>query len=185
MDISNMDISTIVNIVLAILSFILAMLSIALVIITLRQNNKILEAANRPYITIFFDAITVKNRQNYFILKNFGNTSGTINKFIYPTELKTLPQKSPVMNEQFDCIENMVLAPGQSRLFPFDIPDYDPAVFSFEITYHSNFSKNTYVETVTIDAKSINHIPVSRPYSSKSADDNLLNVLVEIAEKLI
>lgn len=180
-----MDIATIVNITLSILSFILAVLSIVLVIITLRQNNKILEEANRPYITIFFDAITVKNRQNYFILKNFGNTSGTINEFIYPNELKTFTQRSRLMNEQFDCTRNLTLAPGQSQLFPFDISTSGPAIYNFEIRYSSNFTKKTYVEKVTIDAKSLNHIPVSRPNVSKSADGSLISVLTDIAEKMI
>ena len=45
-----MDISVIVNIALCILSFILAVISVVTVVVTLRQNSKMIENATRPYI---------------------------------------------------------------------------------------------------------------------------------------
>lgn len=57
-----MDISTVVNIILCILSFILAAISLIFVVITVRQNsalwkqnNEMIENSTRPYITIYFD----------------------------------------------------------------------------------------------------------------------------------
>ena len=47
-----MDLSTKVNIVLSVLSFILAAISIVTVVITLRQNNKMIENSTRPYVSI-------------------------------------------------------------------------------------------------------------------------------------
>lgn len=47
-----MDLSTKVNIVLSVLSFILAVISIVTVVITLRQNNKMIENSSRPYVFI-------------------------------------------------------------------------------------------------------------------------------------
>ena len=43
-----MDLATKVNIILCILSFILALISIITVIITLRQNQQMLENSSRP-----------------------------------------------------------------------------------------------------------------------------------------
>ena len=45
-----MDVSTIVNIILCVLSFILAAISVVTVVITLRQNNKMIEESTRPFI---------------------------------------------------------------------------------------------------------------------------------------
>ena len=45
-----MDTSTIVNIILCVLSFILAAISVVTVVITLRQNNKMIEESTRPVI---------------------------------------------------------------------------------------------------------------------------------------
>ena len=46
-----MDISTVINIVLCVLSFILAVISVVTVVITLRQNNRMIEESTRPYVT--------------------------------------------------------------------------------------------------------------------------------------
>ena len=46
-----MDVSTIVNIVLCVLSFILAVISVVTVVITLRQNNRMIEESTRPFIS--------------------------------------------------------------------------------------------------------------------------------------
>ena len=47
-----MDLATKVNVALCILSFILATISVVTVVITLRQNNKMISESTRPYITI-------------------------------------------------------------------------------------------------------------------------------------
>lgn len=178
-----MDISTISNIVLAILSFILAFLSIFFVVITLRQNKKILEEASRPYISIFMDSIMIHNRQNYFVIKNFGNSNAIIKKFIYPDELKTSTQKNKDLNKQFERIENMVIAPGQSVLLPYGIPDYSSRIYEFEITYSANFSKKVYIEKITVRPNGL----VSRPNKSEydNFESDLINAINEIVEKLI
>ena len=182
-----MNISVIVNIILSVLSFALAVISIALVIITLRQNNKILEASNRPYITMYFESITTTKRVNYFVIKNFGNTSGTIKRFSYPAELKTSLQSHPLYNEQFDCIEGIALAPGQSKLFPYNVSILNE-ISHFEIVYISPFSDKEYTEIIDIDAKKMGHIPVERPGKPKTENcfhDSLITTLHEIAEKQI
>ena len=182
-----METSAIVNIVLSVLSFLLAAISIIFVALTLKQNNKILEEANRPNITVFFDSITSTKRTNYFVIKNFGSSAGTIKKFIFPDELKTSPQTHKLFNEQFDCVEGMTLAPGQSKLFPYDVSLLKNSVH-FEITYTSNFSKKEYTETVDIDTQKMAHIPISRPSVSateKQPMHNLVTTLHDLVEKQI
>lgn len=182
-----MEISAISNIVLSILSFFLAVLSIVLVIITLRQNNKILEETNRPYITIFFDSITTNNRINYFVIKNFGNSAGHILEFKYSDELKTALQGHNLHNEQFDCAEGITLAPGQSKLFPYNVAPLTQPV-EFTIRYSSNFGRKEYSEFVIIDTKKLNHIPVERPKapeSEKIFQKNLVSAIHDLIEKQI
>lgn len=55
-----MDVSTIVNIILCVLSFILAVVSVVTVVITLRQNNRMIEESTRPFISVYTDEIYVK-----------------------------------------------------------------------------------------------------------------------------
>lgn len=189
-----MDISTISNIVLSTLSFVLAVISIVLVRITLVQNNKILaqnnkmiEEANRPYITISFDAITTSNRNNYFVIKNYGNSAGHILQFQYPDELKTSEQGNHLYNEQFDAVIGMTLFPGQAKLLPWNIVKFTKPV-DFEIVYRSNFSKKEYSECVSIDAEKLNHIPICRPPKTKTPEEfqnGLICAIYDLIEKHI
>ena len=48
-----MDIGIIVNIILSVLSFALAAISVITVVITLKQNNKMLEANSKPYVVAY------------------------------------------------------------------------------------------------------------------------------------
>lgn len=70
-----MDFSTAVNLILAVLSFILAVVSIITVVITLRQNSKMIEASTRPYVSICFHPLF---NLDYLILKNYENSTAKI-----------------------------------------------------------------------------------------------------------
>ena len=48
-----MTTSEIINLILCILSFVLAAISVITVVITLKQNNKMLEANVRPYVVVY------------------------------------------------------------------------------------------------------------------------------------
>ena len=82
-----MDISTVVNIVLCILSFILALISIVTVVITLRQNHTMIENATRPYICVYGESINTGTSTFYLVIKNFGCSPATITKFSYEPDL--------------------------------------------------------------------------------------------------
>ena len=83
-----MDISTIVNIILCVLSFILAAISVVTVVITLRQNNKMIEESTRPVISVYTDEINAGNPFFYLIVKNFGKSPAYITKFEYDFDFK-------------------------------------------------------------------------------------------------
>ena len=78
-----MDLSTTVNITLAVLSFLLAAISIVTVVITLRQNNKMIENSTRPYICIYFDYTQFGEPTGYFVVKNFGASAAYILSLIH------------------------------------------------------------------------------------------------------
>ena len=92
-----MDISTKVNIVLSVLSFILAAISIITVVITLRQNNKMIENSTRPHICIYFDYTQCGEPTGYFVVKNFGTSAAYIDSLTYNDVIKNHP-KSLVKN---------------------------------------------------------------------------------------
>ena len=48
-----LELTDIINIILAVLSFLLAAISIITVVITIKQNNRMLEANERPYVVAY------------------------------------------------------------------------------------------------------------------------------------
>ena len=76
-----MEISDWVNVILCILSFILAAISVITVIITLKQNSKMIENSTRPYIVVYGRVTNFQNPTYYLIVKNMGQTGAEITKF--------------------------------------------------------------------------------------------------------
>lgn len=186
-----MDIATKVNIVLSILSFILAAVSVVTVIVTLKQNKKLieqnnqaLEASLRPYISIYLDNITICEQSSFFVLKNFGNSIATITKFTYDKVLKNTSQKYALLSDQFDNILGITLAPGQSKIMHYDVTQLPVDELQFTIGYKS--SENYYQETITMNVKNYSHIPVPRPQSHiAEGSERQVQTLREIVERLI
>ena len=62
-----MEISDWINVVLCILSFVLAVISVITVIITLKQNSKMIKNSTRPYV-VAYKNITYFQNTNYYII---------------------------------------------------------------------------------------------------------------------
>ena len=60
-----MEASDWINMSLSILSFILAAISVITVVLTLRQNNKMIEESSRPYISVYGDETNFSSPQFY------------------------------------------------------------------------------------------------------------------------
>ena len=70
-----MNTATIINIVLCILSFLFAMISIITVVITLKQNSKMMENSSRGYLSVYGDMLGVQPGNFYIVVKNFGHSN--------------------------------------------------------------------------------------------------------------
>ena len=62
-----MDFQTKVNLALTIVSSFLAFISVVTVIITIRQNHKMIESATRPYISIYGESINPGSPMFYIV----------------------------------------------------------------------------------------------------------------------
>jgi hypothetical protein len=175
-----MDIATIVNIILCILSFILALISVVTVVITLRQNNKMIEESTRPVISIYTDEINAGNPFFYIVVKNFGKSPAYITKFEYDFDFKGC-YKIRNNKDYLKGLNNAVLAPGQSRICTLDYAKINKEV-TFTLEYHSG-TKKRYLEKFTIDLKA----GVSMPYGKVDTEGKELRsisyALQEILQK--
>lgn len=78
----NMITGEIINLILAILSFILAAISVITVVLTLRQNNKMIEATSRAYIVVNAQYINFRNPQIVLVVRNYGSSGAIIKKLV-------------------------------------------------------------------------------------------------------
>lgn len=141
-----MDAGIIVNIILSILSFALAAISVITVIITLRQNNKMLESNSRPYVVAYL-VYQESPSHIYLCIKNFGNTSAIVKS------LNIIPEISLHKRTSNELINDTMLAPNQQLHFLVLNEDKEKIInenvfeFSVDIKYQDCCTNRTYSET--------------------------------------
>ena len=175
-----MDLTTLVNIILCILSFILAVISVVTVIITLRQNNKMIEESTRPIITIYTDEINVGTPIFYLVIKNFGKSAAVITDISYDFDFSNCYR----INNGRDYLKelkNAMLAPGQSRVCMLDYKKVNKEV-TFKIEYKSG-SGNSYSETINLDLKAGVTMPTSKVNTENKELRTISYALQEMIQK--
>lgn len=152
-----MDVATIVNIILCVLSFVLAAISVVTVIITLKQNSRMIEESTRPVLSFYTASInTGGGPAFYFVARNFGGSIAVIESisskqdfanFIFGAELLDEVERfEPIRN-----LQNAVIAPGQSRICALDY-NLTPNRIEIDVEYRSNVGKK-YKEHISFDPK--------------------------------
>ena len=157
----SLALDTRVNILLCILSFLLALISIFIVIVSIRQNNKLLESSSRPYISAF---LSNQNRNIVLTIKNFGNSSAYIENFVSTADFAKLSPTKKVT--PFQNFKGSTLAPGEavSCSFPYRTfaDTYD--TFTLEISYSSDFSSKqkfrnkNYINKIDINVRAFREL---------------------------
>lgn len=173
-----MDVATIVNIILCVLSFILAAISVVTVVITLRQNNKMIEESTRPVISIYTEEINAGDPFFYLVVKNFGQSPAYITKFEYDFDFNGC-YKIRNDKDYLQKLNKSVLAPGQSRICMLDYAKIDKEV-TFVISYQSSIKKS-YTETFTIDLKA----GVSMPYGKVATEGKELRTISYALQEML
>lgn len=177
-----MDIATKVNIGLCILSFILAVISVVTVVITLRQNSRMLESSTRPYVSIYFQPLF---DTNYLVLKNFGNSTAKITSFCTNVDFRICIEDDGHL--PFSHICDTYLHPGERILSPLDAAyklygKYDS--LEFDIIYES--SAKSYKEHIEINMRSFaDHASIRTTVTQDNAEKIMAETLQDIAEILL
>lgn len=178
----GVDPSDIINIVLCILSFILAAISVVTVIVTLRQNHKMIENSTRPYVVITAQTTNFQMSMLYIVLKNYGTSGATIKQLDFDIDLQKyskIPQIAP-----FDHIKDLFLAPGQalsSVLNSEKMNQDNIKVFNATVTYSDGIHE--YKETYPFNFDGFVH---NVSYKATTKDEELRTIsfaLQELVEK--
>ena len=134
-----MTVSDWINLSLSILSFILAVISVVTVVITLRQNHKMIEESNRPYITVYGDKTNFSSPQFYLVIKNFGKTGAFIESLECDIDLGKYSYQTGIT--PFQNIVGTLIAPNQNFICNIDymqLSEDNIDVINFAIKYTAN-----------------------------------------------
>lgn len=172
-----MQISDWINVVLCVLSFLLAAISVVTVVITLRQNRKMIEASTRPYITAKFESIVLCDGvARYVAVKNYGQTGARI------IDIKNVRYQG---NEKYNLVEHinnlkgMFFAPSQSILIYIGGPCLRPEGETLQFDMEYSTDKKVYSESSSLQLTSSSLLRRSTEGPAASY------ALQEIAERLL
>lgn len=176
------------TIVLGIASFVLAFISVITVVITLRQNHRMIEESTRPIINLYTTQINTSSPQLYFVIKNFGHSAATITDFSADHDFREFLRGHKKYSEDqkayFDPIHNLrgaIIAPGQSRICALEYNECPKEVL-FNICYQSGNGKK-YTEKMKVDLRAGTGTIIGKS-SGSTADENIKNISYTLQELL-
>ena len=176
------DIATRVNIWLCVFSIFLAAISIVTVIITLRQNTKMIEASTRPVISIYPQEINCGDPELYLVIRNFGQSTAYFTRFDYDTNLVGCYRvNSP--KDYLREMERSVLAPGQSHICMLDYHKI-PETVEFYVEYKSDVG-NLYSSHFCVSVKAGTCMPHGKMCTKDKELKTISYTLQEMLQKSI
>lgn len=178
-----MDISTIVNIVLCILSFVLAVTSVVTVVITLRQNHKMIENSTRPYVVVYSATTNFQSPDYYICVKNFGQSGTIITDFSCDYDLGKFSYSKEHI--PFEHLVSTFIAPRQSFLCNINPSELfkDPNPLTFSIKYVTD--KKTYSDTFVLNIEADQDLIKTRAATENKELRTISYALQDIAEKML
>lgn len=167
--------------ILSIVTTITSIVAIAISVKTLKQNSIMIENSTRPYIQIYGIKTSLGVPTYTLVVKNFGQSSGTIKSFKSNIDLAII--SLDVNKMPFSCIENTTLAPTQSLRADVN-PKKMPNNIVFDIEYQS--ATRTYKETININFQVEKDITLTKTNfnSSNNKEDRLKEISYSLQEFL-
>lgn len=176
MELSTSDIIEIISILCSSATSIIA---IIISVVSLRRNSHNIEQSTKPCITIYVDRITVGKQSTYFVVKNFGPSPGIITEFECVNPPENLSQ---TLQDNFNRLPGIILAPGQSKLIPMDCLDFkENTVYIFRISYKNG--RKVYTDEYGLNIRNFTQIPSERVHSTFNHD--VTDSLREMIERMI
>lgn len=179
-----MSVSDIINIVLCILSFLLAAISVVTVVVTLRQNSKMIESSTRPYVVVYGQVANFQNPSFYLVIKNFGQSAASIQNLKCNVNLTDYAYG--VDHTPFGCIEGAFIAPQQKilcNLDPLKMSANKLKTLNFEIEYNSG--SKVYLEKFSINYEAFTKNVQTRA-STKDKELKIISyTLQDLVEKVM
>lgn len=181
----NFNIINILELIAILVTATAAIVSIVIAVVTLRQNQKMIEESTRPYIVIYGTVTNFQSPMYKLVIKNFGQSGGTITNFVSKSNLSELTFGNSDY-KPFSNLRNTFFAPGQSIICNIDyqkIVTNEISNLKFEIEYKSN--SKMYGEIIDVNVKAVKGQSSSRA-STKDKELKIISyALQELVEKLL
>lgn len=143
-----MQLTDIFQLIGIIVSSLIGLIAILVSVITLRQNNKMIEESTRPYVVAYNDLVNGSGTPiQFLIIKNFGQTAAIIDSILINPKVDVI-----YSDGMFKHMKNQCIAPGQSYTTAFKLSDCS-ITLTVEISYHS--ASKSYNEIFEISQKAI------------------------------
>ena len=179
-----MDISVIVNICLSVSSFLLAFISVLILIVTIKQNTRMLENETRAYISIYGTITNCQGVGFYLVIKNFGKSSARISSLECDTDLRRfsyVDSRTP-----FAHMVDTSIAPNQSFICALQqVPLFNSGISSinFQLSYESNNKK--YSESICVNLQAFTDLIQTNASSSGNELKIISNTLQDINRRML
>lgn len=161
-----MNTSDKIQIAIAIITLIGIIISVFIALLSIRQNNKMLEENSRAHILLYVD-FSPSYQRYYIIIKNFGNSLGKVYYIKTNPKLKWNKSKFKQNRKAITESKNFILAPNQKISSWFEFNEYPDKEFDVELCYESLGKK--YIAKYTINLSFIKNIDWLTQYAFDDA----------------
>lgn len=132
----SLTVSDIIEITGIISSTTVSIVAVAISLVSLRQNSKMIEEANRPNIQIY---PVYMNSIVYIVIKNFGSSEAYIDQITCSHQFTAKETLGDNLGADiFSKLKGAILSPGYSLKCPLIAHEISDDNFSFHVSYHSS-----------------------------------------------
>lgn len=180
----SLTVSDVINAVSALASFIVSAIAVCISKKALRQTEKSIESANRPYLGVYASALHIGRGQDfYLIFRNYGNSSLTISDINCTDDFSNdFTDINPALHKDYVReMKGISIAPNQSiSIHINDSKHKEP--FKLTVAYKNAFSDEEVSETYVINLLQYN--PAGRQHYPKSSSDTneYLRYIIQIMQ---
>lgn len=133
-------------------SLLTSIIAILVSVQALRQNSKLIEESNRPYISIYGEMLTFRHhRQFYIVVRNTGNSPAIITDLKYNFDFTDCYHVDDTDRNFLESIIDCPIGNGRSKICSLDYERITKPI-TFILKYKT-YSGKSYEETYTVDLK--------------------------------
>lgn len=164
--------------ILSIITALTSIIAIIISVITLKQNSKMIEESTRGYLVVYGNITNFGSPTYYLVLKNFGSSAATINKFTIKEDIQKYSYGDRI---PFNNIENSIIAPNQAIISSLYTLGIELTPFTINIEYTSN--SKTYKDVFNINPKSLSSNTIPKNSTSNKELRTISYAIQELAQK--